>query len=63
MKLSDLKVGDKIKGFKDFDCIPDKAVRTVRMRNGELGVVCKEGWHLLDGQEDENGELVGLSLA
>jgi hypothetical protein len=33
------------------------------MRDGQLGVLCKDGFHLLDGQEDETGELVGLSRA
>jgi hypothetical protein len=30
---------------------------------GRLFVQCREGHHLLDGQEDDNGELAGLVRA
>ena len=63
MKLSDLKAGDRIKGFGDFGCIPDKATRVVYDGPSGLYVKCLEGTHLLDGQEDDNGQLVGLSRA
>jgi len=45
MKLSDLKAGD--------------VVSVDGSQN--LYVSCSHGSHLLDGQEDENGELVGIS--
>jgi hypothetical protein len=62
MKLSDLRPGDRITGFRDFGCIPDGAVRIVRRDAGNnLYVRCGDGVHLLDGQQDAAGELVGLS--
>lgn len=64
MKMTDIKPGDRIKGFEDFGCIPANATRIVRQDDaGRLFVACRQGHHLLDGQEDDAGELVGLSRA
>ena len=63
MKLTELIPGDKIKGFAGFGCIPDNAVRIVRDSPSGLYVKCRDGVHLLDGQEDERGNLVGLERA
>ena len=60
IRLSDLKPGDHIRGFEGFGCIPDKAVRTVQMNAAGLYVKCRNGNHYLDGQEDNDGILVGL---
>lgn len=62
MTLSDLHRGDRIRGFEGFGCIPDAAVRVVRSCDEGLYVQCREGKHLLDGQEGDDGHLVGLSL-
>lgn len=60
MKLDELKTGDRIKGFKGFGCIPDGAIRIVRTCDSGLFVRCREGIHLLDGQEGDDGHLIGL---
>jgi len=73
VKLQDLKPGDLIAGFEHFGCIPDRAIRTVQTDDLGLFVLCRgpEGddghvgkeHHYLDGQEDDDGELVGLFIA
>lgn len=65
MKLSDLKPGDRIAGFEHFGCIPDYAIREVKVdpNNGRLFVDCDKGGHYLDGQKDKRGELIGLFIA
>ncbi len=61
MKLIDLAVGDRIRGFEGFGCIPDTATRRVARDEHGLFVKCCEGRHYLDGQEDEDGNLVGIT--
>lgn len=63
MKLSELKAGDRIKGFEGFGCIPDRAIRVVCDGPSGMYVKCREGTHMLDGQEGEDGDLIGLSRA
>lgn len=63
MKLADIQCGDRIKGFEGFGCIPGQAVRIVRRCDSGLYVKCREGIHLLDGQEDEDGTLIGITRA
>ena len=63
MKLDELKVGDRIKGFDGWGCVPNKAIRIVRSCDSGLFVKCSDGIHLLDGQEGDDGHLVGLSRA
>jgi hypothetical protein len=68
MTLEELKVGDRIKGFEGFGCIPDNAVRAVKKdAEGHLYVSCSSGNHYLDGQivlDEKTGryELIGLSI-
>lgn len=63
MKLADVKPGQRVKLTGIGPCLPDVAVRSVVLRSGELCVRCSEGWHYLDGQEDEEneGELIGVT--
>ncbi len=63
MKLTDLKPGDRLKGFEHWECIPPNAKRAVFFCDDGPYLKCKEGRHLLDGQENDDGELVGLSFA
>ncbi len=63
MTLTELRPGDRIRGFEAFGCIPASAVRVVRVCDDGLYVKCREGMHLLDGQASAGGNLVGLSLA
>ena len=63
MKLSDLKVGDKITGMELWGCVPKHTTRTIKIdENGELFVNCRWGKHFFDGQEDEDGNLIGCRL-
>ena len=64
MKLSDLKPGDRIAGFEHFVCIPDYAIREVKVDPaGRLFVDCDKNGHYLDGLKDKRGELIGLFIA
>jgi hypothetical protein len=63
VKISDLKAGEAVRGFRDWGCVPSNATRTVRQDSGGLFVVCNQGKHYLDGQEDESGQLVGMKMA
>ncbi len=62
MKLSEVKAGDVIVADGGFTCIRDKAVLTVKKDIGGLFVLCDQGTHMLDGQLDESGNLVGFSI-
>jgi hypothetical protein len=50
LKLSELKPGDKVRGFEGWGCIPPNAKRTVQQGEHGLFVKCKCGAHWLDGQ-------------
>lgn len=64
MKLSDLKPGDRLTGFRFWECVPERAVRVVQQDEVGLFVECKEGHHYLDGQQDEaGGELCNVGWA
>lgn len=61
MKLSDLKSGDTIVVDGGFPCMSD-GPKTVHVTNNkDFYVICRDGRHFLSGQEDENGELIGIS--
>lgn len=62
MKLSDLKAGDTIIADDGFTCM-HAGPKRVQSDDAGLYVKCREGRHYLDGQENEAGELVGLSCA
>lgn len=63
LKFSDVKAGDKIQADRGFTCIAPNAVLEVRSCDHGLYVNCDEGKHFLDGQENADGFLVGLSAA
>lgn len=60
MKLSDIKAGDTIIIDGGFTCAPAGPVQ-VYNHMGDLCFACSSGHHNLDGQENENGELIGIS--
>jgi hypothetical protein len=63
VKTADLKPGDRLTGFRDWECVPTNAQRKVRRRrDGVLYLRCGDGVHLLDGQTDEAGELVNCEV-
>lgn len=62
-QISDLKPGDILTGFTDWECVPLRAKRKVQQdRQGRLFVRCRKGQHLLDGQEGDCGELVNCKV-
>lgn len=62
MKLSEVKVGDSVEVGIGFSCM--KTGRYfVKGEEGSLYIECEEGEHYLSGQEDENGNLIGISHA
>ena len=62
MKLTDIQPGDTIIADGGFTCMR-AGPTVVQADNAGLYVKCSEGRHYLDGQEDEAGELIGLSAA
>lgn len=70
VKLADVKPGDRLVADAGFTCIKAGAVVEVgetRSGNDWLGadlyVPCSHGKHFLDGQTNDAGHCVGLSLA
>lgn len=61
-QVSDLKPGDRLTDFFAWGCVPQRAVRVVLVCDEGLFVRCREGQHFLDGQTDEDGNLVGCEL-
>lgn len=71
-RLSRLKPGDVIITDSGFDCMGKNKAKVVRMTKvgrgsagftkmaNRLYVCCREGKHLLDGQLDEKGRLIGI---
>lgn len=60
MKLDELRVGDTVITDGGFTCMK-AGPRKVHRDSDGLYIRCRDGRHYLDGQEDEAGELVGLS--
>lgn len=64
LRFDDVKAGDFLVADDGFTCIADGAVLEVQQEpDGTLWVPCATGQHGLDGQEDEDGILVGLARA
>jgi hypothetical protein len=61
MKLADLKIGDTVHTDDGFTCMTE-GPHTVQGDDSGLFLKCNDGNHYLEGQEDdETGELVGIS--
>jgi hypothetical protein len=60
MKLSNIKEDDELIFDNSFTCL-EAGKHKVKSTKVSFYVDCKHGRHYLDGQEDENGELVGIS--
>lgn len=58
-KLADLKVGDMIEIDAGFTCAP-AGIHEVRAISDGLYFKCDETYHLLEGQLDPDGYLVGI---
>lgn len=62
MKLTDLWEGMVVVVDDEFTCMRAGHKRVHRDDEGEFYLTCSEGRHYLDGQENEDGELSGISL-
>jgi hypothetical protein len=64
VRLADLHPGDAIiVTSADWECISIGMRRRVKGHPGALYVSCRDGRHLLDGQEDEPDQpLVGIEV-
>lgn len=61
MKLTDLKDGDFILCDNGFTCL-EQGRHTVKSdEQGDLYIDCAMGYHYLDGQENEDGDLIGIA--
>ena len=64
MKFKDIKEGDVLVADGGFTCLKQDAECLVRKDDEGFYILCGQGSdakHYLDGQEDSNGDLVGLS--
>ncbi|MDR3513746.1 MAG: hypothetical protein P4L73_19085 [Caulobacteraceae bacterium] len=63
-RLDDLQPGDTLIPDGGFDCLAEGQPRRVwRRESGELCIDCRSGVHVLAGQDDGDGFLVGLYRA
>ena len=60
MKLTDIKSGNLVFLDNGFTCVKPGFHKVNSDKEG-LYVCCDHGKHYLNGQEDENGDLVGVS--
>lgn len=72
MRLQDVKEGDQVIADGGFTCLKDGAVLTVKTHptigaalgpGHQLYVECDAGGHFLDGQTDDDGEIIGFAKA
>lgn len=62
-KIGEVHRGVALRTDNGFTCLPANARRIVRADEfGELWIACRCGRHYLDGQLDDNDQLVGLEL-
>lgn len=61
-KLSDVKPCDVLEADGGFDCLKPRQLEIVKVKeNGSLYIDCSyDGGHILDGQLDDEGYLIGL---
>lgn len=60
LKLCDIKEGDVIKLDAGFTCV-DAGKAKVKKDDDGLYFACRNIKHYLDGQEDDEGNLVGIT--
>lgn len=65
MKLSEIKPGDILTADGGFTCLKEGETRIVKTdtKTGELYIQCSATRHYLDGQVDDQDNIVGLSKA
>ena len=63
IKLSELRVGDRLTADASFTCMKAGDVRDVKYHeNGGLYIECSHGRHYLEAQAIHDGSLVGLTV-
>lgn len=62
MRMEDLQAGVNIKLDEGFTCVK-AGLHKVHLDAHGYFFLCDQGKHYLDGQEDENGNLVGVEDA
>lgn len=60
--ISDITEGDLLVTDGGFTCISKNQTRPVKKDEEGLFINCLNGKHYLNGQTDDQGNLVGLSL-
>jgi hypothetical protein len=63
LKFADVKAGDRLVADDGFTCLRHDEVVTVAACANGLYVPCTSGSHYLDGQEGDDGALIGLRRA
>ena len=63
MRLTDLRPGMIIYADRGFTCVREGHKVVQQDREGSLYITCTSGRHYLDGQENAQGELVGIRMA
>ena len=59
--LKNVKPGDRLFTDGGFTCMEAGELKVVRRdEGGQLYVACRDGKHLLDGQNDGDGKLIGV---
>jgi hypothetical protein len=61
-RADEVSEGTRLIAGSGFDCIREGKVVTVQRENGGLFVPCSHGRHFIDGQLDQFGNYVGLSI-
>ena len=61
-KVDEVKRGSFLIADGGFTCMEPGRKKVMANAEGDLYVRCREGRHYLDGQIDENGVYVGLTL-
>lgn len=61
LKFNAIKIGDILIPDGGFTCMAADKPKCVEEHDGELFIPCSDGKHFLCGQEDDEGNLVGLS--
>jgi hypothetical protein len=62
-RMDELSPEDTVEVDGDFDCMHPGERKVIRANAaGDLFVICDRGRHMLDGQLNDDGELVGVYL-
>ncbi len=60
VKFNDIKVGDELVADSGFTCLSNGITVAVQQDDAGFFVTCYNGKHHLDGQLNDDGDLVGF---